>query len=117
MMHSEGAALSGNSIGTSIVYRAKYPATHSTMQDRKGNTMKKRKNRFRFSSSRLPLGHNIPDIPRCPGCPASIWLGWSLRPEVYALLMSASPILVAVNAVLLQRSEGDLLKTAQLAHA
>ena len=36
-------------------------------------------------------------------------LGWSLRPEVSALLMSASSIIVAVNAVMLRRSEGSLL--------
>lgn len=35
-------------------------------------------------------------------------LGWSLRPEVSALLMSASSIVVAVNAVMLRRSEKDL---------
>jgi Cu2+-exporting ATPase len=39
------------------------------------------------------------------------WLGWSLRPEVSALLMSASSIIVAVNAVMLRRSEGSLLTT------
>ncbi len=37
-------------------------------------------------------------------------LGWSLRPEVSALLMSASSIIVAVNAVMLRRSERDLIK-------
>ena len=37
-------------------------------------------------------------------------LGWSLRPEVSALLMSASSIIVAVNAVMLRRSEKDLIK-------
>ena len=37
------------------------------------------------------------------------WLGWSLRPEFSALLMSASSIIVAVNAVMLRRSEGSLL--------
>jgi Cu2+-exporting ATPase len=36
-------------------------------------------------------------------------LGWSLRPEVSALLMSASSIIVAVNAVMLRSSEHDLL--------
>jgi len=36
-------------------------------------------------------------------------LGWSLRPEVSALLMSASSIIVAVNAVMLRRSEKELL--------
>ena len=37
------------------------------------------------------------------------WLGWSLRPEFSALLMSTSSIIVAVNAVMLRRSEGSLL--------
>ena len=37
------------------------------------------------------------------------WLGWSLRPEFSALLMSVSSIIVAVNAVMLRRSEGSLL--------
>ncbi len=36
-------------------------------------------------------------------------LGWSLRPEVSALLMSASSIIVAVNAVMLRRSEKEML--------
>jgi Cu2+-exporting ATPase len=36
-------------------------------------------------------------------------LGWSLRPEVSALLMSASSIIVAVNAVTLRRSGRRLL--------
>jgi cation transport ATPase len=36
----------------------------------------------------------------------------SLRPEVSALLMSASSIIVAVNAVMLRRSEGSLLVTS-----
>ncbi len=35
-------------------------------------------------------------------------LGWSLRPEISALLMSASSIIVAVNAVLLKRIEPKL---------
>ncbi len=35
-------------------------------------------------------------------------LGWSLRPEVSALLMSASSIIVATNAVLLKRIEPKL---------
>ena len=39
------------------------------------------------------------------------WLGWSLRPEVSALLMSASSIIVAVNAVMLRRIESSLLNT------
>ncbi|MBI2034064.1 MAG: HAD-IC family P-type ATPase, partial [Candidatus Liptonbacteria bacterium] len=37
-------------------------------------------------------------------------LGWSLRPEIAALLMSASSIIVAVNAVLLKRVEPRLKK-------
>ena len=36
-------------------------------------------------------------------------LGWSLRPEVSALLMSTSSIIVAVNAVMLRRSGRRLL--------
>jgi Cu2+-exporting ATPase len=39
------------------------------------------------------------------------WLGWSLRPEVSALLMSASSIIVATNAVMLRRSERNLIAT------
>lgn len=35
-------------------------------------------------------------------------LGWSLRPEISALLMSASSIIVATNAVLLKRVESRL---------
>ena len=38
-------------------------------------------------------------------------LGWSLRPEISALLMSASSIIVAVNAVMLRRSERKLIAT------
>jgi len=37
-------------------------------------------------------------------------LGWSLRPEISALLMSASSIIVAINAVLLKRIEPYLKK-------
>ncbi len=37
-------------------------------------------------------------------------LGWSLRPEISALLMSASSIVVAVNAVMLKRVESKLKK-------
>jgi len=37
-------------------------------------------------------------------------LGWSLRPEIAALLMSASSIIVATNAVLLKRVERTLTK-------
>ena len=37
-------------------------------------------------------------------------LGWSLRPEIAALLMSASSIIVAVNAVSLKRVENKLVK-------
>jgi Cu2+-exporting ATPase len=39
-------------------------------------------------------------------------LGWSLRPEVSALLMSASSIIVAVNAVMLKRAEREMLGSA-----
>lgn len=37
-------------------------------------------------------------------------LGWSLRPEIAALLMSASSVIVATNAVLLKRVEPKLKK-------
>ncbi len=37
-------------------------------------------------------------------------LGWSLRPEISALLMSASSIIVATNAVMLKRVEPSLNK-------
>ncbi len=36
-------------------------------------------------------------------------LGWSLRPEVSALLMSVSSIIVATNAVMLRQSEKEML--------
>jgi len=35
-------------------------------------------------------------------------LGWQLRPEISALLMSVSSIIVATNAVLLKRIEPKL---------
>ncbi len=38
-------------------------------------------------------------------------LGWSIQPAVSALLMSASSIIVAVNAVMLTRSEKNFLTT------
>jgi hypothetical protein len=41
------------------------------------------------------------------------WWGWSLRPEISALLMSASSIIVAVNAVMLRRSGGSMLVAAE----
>ena len=55
--------------------------------------------------------YNLLAIPIAAGA-FTHWLGWSLRPEFSALLMSASSIIVAVNAVMLRRSEGSLL-TAQ----
>lgn len=55
--------------------------------------------------------YNVLAIPVAAGAFYNL-LGWSLRPEVSALLMSASSIIVAVNAVLLRRSEGELLKAA-----
>jgi Cu2+-exporting ATPase len=39
-------------------------------------------------------------------------LGISIRPEFSALLMSASSIIVATNAVLLKRIDGELGPTA-----
>ena len=52
--------------------------------------------------------YNVLAIPVAAGALYHVW-GWSLRPEVSALLMSASSIIVAVNAVMLRRSEKDLL--------
>jgi len=52
--------------------------------------------------------YNVLAIPVAAGAFYHL-LGWSLRPEVSALLMSASSIIVAVNAVMLRRSEGSLL--------
>jgi Cu2+-exporting ATPase len=48
--------------------------------------------------------YNLAAIPVAAGVFYSR-LGWSLRPEVSALLMSVSSIFVAVNAVLLKRAE------------
>jgi len=55
--------------------------------------------------------YNLLAIPVAAGVFYPLW-GWSLRPEVSALLMSASSIIVAVNAVMLRRSGGKLLLTA-----
>jgi Cu2+-exporting ATPase len=52
--------------------------------------------------------YNVLAIPVAAGALYHVW-GWSLRPEVSALLMSASSIIVAVNAVMLRRSEKDLI--------
>ena len=52
--------------------------------------------------------YNVLAIPVAAGVFYHSW-GWSLRPEVSALLMSASSILVAVNAVMLRRSETEML--------
>ncbi len=51
--------------------------------------------------------YNVLSIPVAAGVFYSS-LGWSLRPEVSALLMSASSIIVATNAVLLKRVEPKL---------
>jgi Cu2+-exporting ATPase len=48
--------------------------------------------------------YNVLAIPVAAGAFYS-WLGWSLRPEVSALLMSASSIIVALNAVSLRRAK------------
>lgn len=54
--------------------------------------------------------YNLSAIPVAAGVFYHAWgWGWSLRPEVSALLMSASSIIVAVNAVMLRRSEKMLL--------
>ena len=54
--------------------------------------------------------YNVMAIPVAAGAFSHL-LGWSLRPEVSALLMSASSIIVAVNALMLRRAEGEMLKT------
>ncbi|TSC71174.1 MAG: heavy metal translocating P-type ATPase [Parcubacteria group bacterium Gr01-1014_49] len=51
--------------------------------------------------------YNVLAIPVAAGVFYSS-LGWSLRPEISALLMSASSIIVATNAVLLKRVESHL---------
>lgn len=51
--------------------------------------------------------YNVLAIPVAAGV-FYTWLGWSLRPEISALLMSASSIIVATNAVLLKRVEKNL---------
>ena len=52
--------------------------------------------------------YNLLAIPIAAGVFYPLW-GWSLRPEVSALLMSASSIILAVNAVMLRRSGASLL--------
>jgi P-type Cu2+ transporter len=52
--------------------------------------------------------YNVLAIPIAAGVFYPLW-HWSLRPEISALLMSASSIIVAVNAVMLRRSGGSLL--------
>ena len=52
--------------------------------------------------------YNVLAIPVAAGVFYSS-LGWSLRPEISALLMSASSIIVASNAVMLKRAERSLL--------
>jgi len=52
--------------------------------------------------------YNVLAIPVAAGVFYHSW-GWSLRPEISALLMSASSIIVAVNAVMLGRSEKQML--------
>ena len=54
--------------------------------------------------------YNVLAIPVAAGAFYHLW-GWSLRPEVSALLMSASSIIVAINAVMLRRSERTLITT------
>ncbi len=51
--------------------------------------------------------YNLLSIPVAAGVFYNIF-GWSLRPEISALLMSASSIIVAVNAVFLKRVEPHL---------
>ena len=52
--------------------------------------------------------YNVLAIPVAAGAFYHAW-GWSLRPEVSALLMSASSIVAAVNTVMLRRSEKNIL--------
>ena len=54
--------------------------------------------------------YNLLAIPVAAGVFYPLW-GWSLRHEVSALLMSASSIVVAVNAMMLRSSGGRLLLT------
>ncbi len=56
--------------------------------------------------------YNLLAIPVAAGVFYRPW-GWSLRPEVSALLMSASSIIVAVNAVMLRRVGSRLLVAPQ----
>jgi Cu2+-exporting ATPase len=48
--------------------------------------------------------YNVLAIPVAAGAFYSTF-GWSLRPEISALLMSASSIIVALNAVSLRRTK------------
>jgi Cu2+-exporting ATPase len=54
--------------------------------------------------------YNLLAIPVAAGVLYPAW-GIMLRPEWSALLMSLSSIIVATNAVLLKRVEGDLAET------
>jgi magnesium-transporting ATPase (P-type) len=56
--------------------------------------------------------YNLLAIPIAAGVFYPLW-HWSLRPEISALLMSASSIIVAVNAVMLRRSGGKMLLTSE----
>lgn len=67
----------------------------------KATVMKMKQNLFWASI------YNLLAIPVAAGVFYSS-LGWSLRPEISALLMSASSIIVATNAVLLKRVEPKL---------
>jgi Cu2+-exporting ATPase len=60
--------------------------------------------------------YNLLAIPVAAGVFYPLW-GWSLRPEVSALLMSASSIIVAVNAMMLRSSGGRLLLTTRACFA
>ncbi len=52
--------------------------------------------------------YNLLAIPIAAGLFYRAW-GWSLRPEVSALLMSASSLIVATNAIMLRRFDSNLL--------
>lgn len=56
--------------------------------------------------------YNVAALPVAAGAFYST-LGWSLRPEVSALLMSASSVIVATNAVLLKRAEASFVSLTE----
>lgn len=57
--------------------------------------------------------YNLAALPVAAGAFYSTF-GWSLRPEVSALLMSASSVIVAMNAVLLKRAEASFVSLTEV---